>query len=118
MERMQLGLDSLGDFDFGKVDIAFKKELAAVVRDCLDRPGEKGARKVNLTVEVIPDQLQDGDVVDCVVRFLISNSTPKRATAARPLVADKAGRLFFQPDAMDNPHQTTFTQPADPDEDD
>ena len=108
--KMQLSLETLGDFDMGKASEAFRQAMAAVVKDCLDRPGEKTARKVALTVHVKPVVLQDGDVVDAEVEFTISNSMPNWKTASRPVAVDRQGRLFFNDLVPDNPRQSTIDE--------
>lgn len=112
--RMQLSLDTLKDFDAGKGAVAFEKCLARVVLDCLDRPGDKTARKVTMTVEVVPIMQQDGDVIDADVRFVVKSSVPAWTTAGRPLAVDRQGRLIFNDMAPDNPHQTTIDEATEP----
>ena len=113
MPKMQLNLETLADFDYGKAAEAFRQALASVVRDCMDRPGEKKARTVTLTASIVPVVLQDGDVVDAEVDFSISNKIPKWQTAARPLAVDRQGRLFFNDMAPDNPRQMDIEADVD-----
>jgi len=40
MAHMQLSLETLKDFNFGKASVPFEKALASAVRDCLDRVGD------------------------------------------------------------------------------
>jgi hypothetical protein len=106
--RTLLSLESLHEFDFGKASVTFAAHLKNAVRDILDRPGDKTARSVVMEVKIAPVLHQDGDVVDANVQFLFSVKIPKFSTAERPLIVSRQGDLFFQPDAPDNPRQSTL----------
>jgi hypothetical protein len=105
---MAFDLTRLNQVDFGKAHVAFQKCLETVVRDCLDRPGDKSVRKVSLDMEVKPVMAQDGDVMECEVAFKVQTKLPAYQTAGRPYAADRGGRLIFNPDAPENPEQTTI----------
>jgi len=108
--RLMLSLDTLKDFDYGKVDAAFRKELANAVRDLVDRPGEKKKREVVLQVELVPRVEQQGDVVEADVEFVVWSRIPKRRTATRPTAVTKQGQLVFNDLAPDNPNQATVDE--------
>ena len=110
MTRMQLSLDTLKDFDLGKPAVAFEQAMAEAVRNCLDRPGEKKARNVELTVNIKPVLQQDGDVVDVEVDFTIKTKLPPWQTATRPVKPTKRGQLFFNDLASDDPDQHTIDE--------
>ena len=110
MSKMELRLDTLADFDFGKAAVAFKQALAQVVKDCLDRPGDKTARKVVLTTIITPEMAQDGDVVNAQVHFEVKAAVPNWKTAPRPVLTGRAGQLIFNDMAPDNPHQQTIDE--------
>jgi hypothetical protein len=46
MPLTEFNVQSLADLDDGRVSIAFAQELRRAVIDCMDRPGDKNARKV------------------------------------------------------------------------
>jgi len=117
MPQMQLTLDNLKDFDYGKASVAWQKALAAVVRDCLDRPGERATREVTLKTLVVPVNEQDGDVVDASVEFVIQTKLPARKTAARPMITGRTGQLFFSGLSPNDPRQKTIDDAADLDGD-
>ncbi|HUX16307.1 MAG TPA: hypothetical protein VMW52_07520 [Phycisphaerae bacterium] len=108
--RMALSLETLKDFDCGKASVAFSKELERLVRDLLDRPGEKAVRTLILQCELKPIVQQDGDVVDAEVVFIVRSKIPPRRTAPRPVTTDRRGNLIFNDMAADNPHQTTIDE--------
>jgi hypothetical protein len=110
MARMMLSLDNLHDFDCGKADAIFRQCLLNAVRDLLDRPGDKNARKVVLQITLKPVLQQDGDVVDAEVEFEAKNSLRSYRTAIRPMAIDRRGNLFFNPDSPDNPDQRTIDE--------
>jgi hypothetical protein len=116
--RTLLTLANLDQVDFGKPSEAVRQALERVVRDCLDRPGDKATRKVELTMLITPRMAQDGDCVDCDVSFEVAAKTPKWKTAARPYMTTRQGQLVFNPDSPDNPAQTTrFGEDAEESED-
>lgn len=108
--KMQLSLDTLKDFDFGKAAVAWEKALGQVVKDCLDRPGEEKARTVTMTTNIRPIVQQDGDVVDVEVDFSVKAKLPPWQTAGRPAIPSRNGQLFFSDMAPDNPRQTTIDE--------
>jgi len=110
MGRMQLTLDSLSEFDYGKPSVAWQHALRAAVLDVLDRDGEKAARKVILTASITPIIEQVGDVSDVNIDFTITTKMPAMQTATRPVAVTKKGQLFFQEFAPDNPAQETLDQ--------
>lgn len=118
MARLKLTLGSLKDFDAGKARVAFEEALQRVVRDCLDRPGDKSARKATLTAVIKPVQEQDGDVVDAEVHFQIKAETPPWQTRPRPVAVNKQGQLIFNDLAPDDPHQHTIDEVGKPHADD
>ena len=110
MARMVLSLETLKDFNMGKAHVAFQLALATVVKDLLDRPGDKSARKVILTANIVPVVQQDGDVVDAAVDFTVQAKMPAYQTSSKPVAVDRQGRLFFNDMAADNPHQATIDE--------
>ena len=116
MPRQQLSLDTLAEFDYGKAAVAFQTALERVVRDCLDRPGEKKPRTVTLVAKITPVLQQSGDVVDCEVAFEIAAAIPKWLTAPQAVGTTKQGHLFFQELAPDSPKQMTVADFTDADE--
>ncbi len=108
MTCMQLSLETLDKFDFGKASIAWQKGLERVVRDLLDRPGDTNKRTVTLEAVIKPVRQQDGDVVDAEVEFVVVAKIPPHRTHPRPLVVSLGGQLFFEELAPDNPRQSTL----------
>ena len=111
--KMQLSLETLKDFDMGKASVAWQKALGQVVRDCLDRPGDKKVRSVVMTTSIKPIVQQDGDVIDCEVEFTVDRKVPAWQTASRPAIPTKKGQLFFNDMAPDNPRQATIDEVQD-----
>lgn len=103
--QKSLSLSTLGDLDFGKVDIATKKLIEKAVRDCLDRPGDEGARTVTLSFSMVPVLESNGE---CEVVNLECSATckvPPHRSKVYPMQPTKSGDLLFQPLSPDNPHQ-------------
>ncbi|MEW4569335.1 hypothetical protein AB1L88_15830 [Tautonia sp. JC769] len=98
MPLHQLSLETLHTLDLGKVNEAFKTQLARVVQDCLDRPGEQKARKVTLEVTVTPILDPDGDCTDARVQMQVVASTPKLRTREYSMGIRRGGGLVFNED--------------------
>jgi len=110
MARQVLSLATLKEFDYGKAEVTFQRELEKVVRDCLDRPAVGSAREVRLVALIKPLILQEGDVVDAEVSWRIASKTPAYETPGRPVAVTKKGQLFFNDLAPDNPRQSTLDE--------
>lgn len=98
MPLYQLSLENLPALDLGKVNEAFRAQLARVVQDCMDRPGEQKARKVTLEVTVTPVLQSDGDCTEAKVQMQVVASTPKLRTREYSMGIRRGGGLVFNED--------------------
>ena len=62
-ELFQLTASTLAKLDRGAAAAALDKAIETAVRDCLDRPSDERARKITLTLELVPVK----DVIDNVI---------------------------------------------------
>ena len=110
MAVKQLKLQTLADFNGGKVAAAFDHHVKRVIEDCDDRPGETKARKITLEVEVVPRILQDGAATDCEITAKVKSTVP--AHIAAPVVCQirRGGIAAFNDLSEDNPHQRTLDE--------
>lgn len=81
MELSTFNLQSLTEFDNARVATAFEHAVARCIRDCEDRPGVKGVRKVTLTVNVAPVPDEGGDLAECAVAFDVKDTAPSQEVA-------------------------------------
>ncbi len=95
MALENLKLASLDLLDDGRVAIAWQKQLARAVQDCLDRPGESAARKVTLEFQVIPVQEPDGSADNVRGEFQVKSSIPNQRSKPYEFTANKSGHLVF-----------------------
>ncbi len=113
MARHKLTFENIGKFEGGTVVVAYDKDLAALVRDCRDRPHDKSPRKLTLEVVIIPKNPEGmdetaGGYIDVDAQFKIKISYPARKTAMRPFATNAQGQLTFNDMSPDNPHQMTI----------
>jgi len=109
---VELDLEHLKDFDYGKAEAAFRKALQATVRDCMDRGMDGKKRRVVLTTVLDPVVEPDG-VTHANVHFEVGVKLPVYSTSAKPVVMHRQGQLSFAPHAPDNPEQSTLMDGAD-----
>lgn len=103
-----LTLGSLSDLDLGRPQVAFEAELANAVRDCIDRPGDRAARKVTMTMHLTPIVDDDGDCDEVDVTFVFKTSVPNKQTKPYQMAINKQGRLFFSENHPEDLDQSTI----------
>jgi len=94
MALQKFDLESLALLDGGRARVVFDQLMRRVHADCEDRPGLKGARKVAMTVELVPVAADDSslDSVDVTISF--TATIPKRRTKSYNMRAERGGLLF------------------------
>lgn len=111
MALAQLRLDSLAGLDDGRPSKAWLHELAHVVQDCIDRPGDDTAREVSLTLKLKPIPSNENGVViaeTCEGEFYVKSKVPVRKTKTYSFRANKKGHLLYSADSPDNVDQQTL----------
>lgn len=107
--KIKLGLSTIKELQMGKVSAAFDHELQHVVKDCMDRPDDKTARKVQLTIDVVPDT-SDG-VCDMVqASFTVKSSVPARKSRVYQLSAHASGAVLVNPESPEDIGQGTLDE--------
>ena len=117
--QLNLTLETIRRLDGGKVAIAFDHEIAQLVRDVTDRPGDKTARKAKLEVTAVPRLNEvDGSLDTIGLTFRVSSTTPVRRSLEYPMLGTNAGKLLFQEASPRDPRQTElpYTERVDDDE--
>lgn len=111
MSLINFNVGSLATIDSGKLAAALDEDVQRCVKDCLNRPGEKKARVVNLQVRIEPDFVDDtGDCESVKLRFALKNSLPARCTRDYSMLARKNGTLLFNDLSPGNVHQRTIDE--------
>ena len=108
MAIRKLDLKSLADLDGGKPGVAFAQALARCESDCRDRPGVSDARRISITVEIVPVVDETGELHSCDVRADFSDKLPKRATRKYNMITDDDGGILFNDGAPENARQGTI----------
>ena len=108
MSVLQFTLKNLEDLDGGKGAVAFEQHVRRAALDCMDRPGDKAARKVVLEVTLIPVMEAGGDCTTVDAQIKVSSAVPKHQTKPYSFGLRRGGMLVFNPDSVDNVNQTTL----------
>ena len=108
MPLTKLELNSLGELDDGRVLIAFGHELKRAVMDCMDRPGDKTSRTVNMELKLTPVIGPEGQCDSVAGEFQIKSKVPVRKSKSYDFNVNRAGQLIYSSTSPDNIDQTTF----------
>jgi hypothetical protein len=110
MALRELNLEGLAMIDGGRVDAAVNHHLTRAIADCEDRPGDKTARKVVLTMLVKPVMLQDGAVTDASVECEVSSTVPKHVSKTVDCRLKQGHRAIFNDMSENNVDQMTIDE--------
>lgn len=113
MGMITLDFKGLAVLDGGKLQAAFQAELAAAVRDCMDRPGDKSPRKVNLSMQLLPVMDETGEAANVQIKFDVKAAIPKRKTRTYEMLTIRGGGLRFSEHSPTNPNQLAFDDVAE-----
>lgn len=94
MAKQVFKFESLTALDGGRMRVAFDQKMRALLEDCRDRPGLKQARKLTLTVSLVPVPDERGELDSCTVAFDFKVSNPKLASKAYDMKATRGGLIF------------------------
>ena len=107
MGKLQLSTKNLHELDNGIVGEVIDAEIKNCLLDCLDRPHDNKARKVQITIDISPVMMK-GDCERVEVQVHASSSVPKKRANMQALAINVKGQAYFQEFAQDNPDQTTI----------
>lgn len=106
MPQHALTITSLAKLDGGKVEAALDHEIRQIIRDVIDRPGDKAKRKAILQIEAVPILDKDTGQLDTVgITCQMKSSTPVRKSIEYPMLPTNSGKLLFQELSPTNPRQ-------------
>ena len=110
MAVRELTLESLQEIGGGTVAAAFQHHIKRCLIDCEDRPGDKSAREITLTVMVKPDVGQDGQINNVSTEYKVHSKVP--AHVSRPVVCQlkHGGRAAFNDLSPADPNQHTIDE--------
>jgi hypothetical protein len=107
-KQVKLSLASLAKLDMGKIDMTFSRHMQVIVRDCQSRPADKKARKVRLTLFVVPVADELGQMSDILISFKMANSMPDSQSKSYVMAARPDGAVIFNPDNPSDIRQGTL----------
>ncbi|MGA2035378.1 MAG: hypothetical protein ABSG68_24285 [Thermoguttaceae bacterium] len=113
MPLQRLTLANIGELDNGLALETFQTALKRAVKDCLDRPGDKRARKVTLQMNVTPVAQIQGNAIDCDGAkgvFLCKCRIPDYETREVDFGVQQTGDLLFNPDSPNDHKQITLLE--------
>ena len=111
MGLMRLSLESIKEVQGGVALEMFQDALHHAVKDCIDRPGDKRARKVTMQMNITPVAVTNGNTIDCEGAkgvFQCRAKMPDRESAEIDFGVQNSGDLIFNPDSPRDHRQTTL----------
>jgi hypothetical protein len=108
---MPLTLEALGEFDDGRIGKLFDRLLQELAVDCGERPTDARPRKLRMTLELKP--VGNEEDVDVQMEVEADGRVPPRRTRPYrflPGHGANKGKLLFNVNSPDNPHQTTLLE--------
>lgn len=106
----ELVLDTLHKLDDGRVSEAWRQAVRRAVTDCEDRPGVGDARKITLTLELVPVCDEQKDLLSIHGSFQVADTLPKRKSRVYDFAPRNDGKLAFNDMSDDNAAQSTLDQ--------
>jgi len=113
MALKRLDLETLREIDSGMVMELFHAALEHAVKDCMERPADKRARKVVLQLTLAPVVSIQGNTIDCDgVRgaFQCRAKLPDMETKVYDFGVQQGGKLVFNEDSLTNHRQSTLLE--------
>lgn len=107
--KVRLDLQQLAMLDNGKVAAIFARELRHVVTDCVDRPTDDKARKITMTVSVVPQEC-DGVCETVEAEVQIKSSVPDRRTRPYQLAVNARGDVIVNDASPEDVRQGTLDE--------
>jgi hypothetical protein len=114
MNQIPLILENLGRLNFGQIDKIFQQQLRSCVKDCEERPGDKGPRTVSIIFTLTPDPDMHGNELVCDgvdVACDVQSKVPKTKTRVFSMKPKQNGMLFFNPDVPEDPEAEGLYDP-------
>ena len=111
MGLMRLSLESIKQLDGGAAMETFQTAVQRAVKDCIDRPGDKRARKVILQLAITPVSTVTGNTIDCDGAkglFQCKVKIPDWETREVDFGVQNSGDLIFNPDSPRDHKQMTL----------
>lgn len=112
--RTKLTLENLINLNAGEIVGEFNRSLAEIVRDLEERPGDKTARKLELSFSIKPKLADHGVTGAADVQIEVNSKVPKRKTSPIQMRIEGDG-LEFNPVSQSDVHQHTIDEVVESD---
>jgi hypothetical protein len=112
----RFNLESLKDLKNGEALVTFQTAVQRAVKDCIDRPGDKRARKVILQMTLKPVPQITGNTIDCdgaKGTFQCRVRIPDWETQEVDFGVQQSGDLLYNPDSPNDHRQRTLVDGED-----
>jgi hypothetical protein len=103
----KMTLETLIAMDGGRIAQVFNREVERLTSDCEDRPALKKARKLTLTLTLLPVPTDEGDLDSVFFNVALDVKAPKKESKVYSAAATKDG-LFYNELAPENARQQTI----------
>lgn len=110
MARVRLSLGSLVDLNFGEVEGTFKMLLKQIVDDIEDRKHVAKPRKIVMTLHVVPEPNQRGQIEKVVAGFTIKPVMPPHELSGHQMRIGSGHELIFSSQDPENADQSTIDE--------
>lgn len=110
MAKMKLNLESLNQLGNGVLSVAFERDMAWCIRDCVDRASDERPRKLVLEVAIVPDAEEDGVCSDVSMEFEIRSSIPSRRSRKYNVAVSANGAAMINPLSPGGANQGTLDE--------
>ena len=107
MPLVKLELDNLSELD-DRIIVAYARAIKEAVLDCMDRPGDKTVRTVNLEMKLTPVIGEEGQCDGCDGEFQIKTKIPARKSKLYSFQTNRKGHLVFSTTNPEDVNQTTL----------
>lgn len=107
INEVPLVFEHLAELDDGRIDLLFKKHVARITADCIDRPSDDSKRTVTLEIHATPILSKDDGICETVhVEIECKSKVPTYRSRKFEMRATKGQLLFFNrdfPEDLDQP---------------
>lgn len=116
MGLKRFDLTTIDTLDGGITPAMFADACRRAVKDCIERPGDKRARKVILQLTIVPVAVVTGNTIDCdgaKGTFQCKAKIPDFETREVDFGVQNSGDLIFNPDSPRDHKQMTLLEDGD-----
>ena len=112
MRRTLKTLADLQEIDGGVIEILFRRKLAMIAADLIDRPAVSSARKLTVELLFCPVADPSGALADVKVEAEVKGKVPVDRTRTISMGCRGGGEMVYNDLSPDDHHQATFDEVA------